>query len=159
MNVRNSRVNRPSDVTSEELKRLERMLSSESRPSLHSPQGDIVELPQDLNDMLLKIVRMMERNQVVFLMPENESFTTQAAANYLGFSRQFLVGLLNKGEIPFYYAGTHRRIELKDLIHYSKTRHEDRVRVLTEMSNLVKEHHLDDEYVDLSRKDDAETEV
>jgi len=56
------------------------------------------------------------------MLPEDEAFTTQAAGNYLGMSRQFFVNLLERGEIPFHRVGTHRRVTFKDLLEYEKRR-------------------------------------
>lgn len=60
------------------------------------------------------------------MMPVDENFTTQAAANHLGVSRQHLVDLLEQGKMPFHRAGTHRRIAFKDLLEYEDKR--DRAR-------------------------------
>ncbi|MCB1134565.1 MAG: helix-turn-helix domain-containing protein, partial [Verrucomicrobiae bacterium] len=56
------------------------------------------------------------------MVPEDEAFTTQAAANYLGVSRQHLVNLIDKGEIAHHMVGTHRRVSFKDLLVYEKER-------------------------------------
>ena len=60
------------------------------------------------------------------LTPENETMTSQAAANYLGVSRPFLVKILEENKIPFHYVGTHRRVLLKDLKEYEKQRDKER---------------------------------
>ncbi|NBB80147.1 MAG: excisionase family DNA-binding protein [Verrucomicrobia bacterium] len=60
------------------------------------------------------------------MMPEDETFTTQAAANFLGMSRQFFVDLLEKGEIPHHRVGAHRRVYFKDLLDYQRERDKKR---------------------------------
>ncbi|EDY84023.1 DNA binding domain, excisionase family protein [Verrucomicrobiia bacterium DG1235] len=71
------------------------------------------------------------------MLPENEKFTTQAAANYLGMSRQFLVNLLENGDLPFHKVGSHRRITFKDLIAYEKARDSKRRKSLDALSEQV----------------------
>ena len=51
-----------------------------------------------------------------------EELTTKAAADYLGFSRQFLVRLLEQDKIPFHRTGTHRRVYFNDVLEYKKKR-------------------------------------
>ncbi len=61
----------------------------------------------------------------------------RAAANYLGVSRQFLVNLLEKGEIPFRLVGTHRRVTFKDLLEYEKKRDQTRRAAMDRISDEV----------------------
>jgi excisionase family DNA binding protein len=79
---------------------------------------------------------MSERKAVVML-PEDEAFTTQAAANYLGVSRQHLVNLLEQKEIPHHKVGTHRRVSFKDLLLYEKKRDKTRREVLDKLTAEV----------------------
>jgi excisionase family DNA binding protein len=67
-------------------------------------------------------------------VPEDEAFTTQAAANYLGMSRQHLVGLLDRNEIPHHKVGTHRRVTFKDLLTYEKKRDQTRRQALDKLA-------------------------
>ena len=52
----------------------------------------------------------------------NRQLTTQQAANILNVSRPFVVNLLDEGVIPYIKVGSHRRIQLKDLIIYREQR-------------------------------------
>jgi excisionase family DNA binding protein len=95
----------------------------------------------------------MKKKQAVFLMHEDEAFTTQAAANFLGVSRQFFVRLLDDGQLPFHHVGTHRRVFFKDLVTYQRKRSQKRLAALDKMTEDVVAAGLDDRYVDLTRPD------
>ena len=96
------------------------------RPSLKARDGTEIALPQALFDLLVRVVEDIRQVKAVVLMPEQGTFTTQAAANMLGMSRQYFVNLLEKGEIPFHRVGSHRRVYFKDLHAYSKKRDAER---------------------------------
>jgi excisionase family DNA binding protein len=93
----------------------------------------------------------MRRKEVVFLMHENETFTTQAAANFLGVSRQYLVRLLESGALPFHLAGTHRRVFFRDLLQYRQQRSQKRRATLDAMTSDLVEAGVYDRYVPLAR--------
>jgi len=71
------------------------------------------------------------------LVPEDETFTTQAAANFLGMSRQHLVDLLEEGHIPYHKVGSHRRIYFYDLRAYSAERDLARRKTMDELFDRV----------------------
>jgi excisionase family DNA binding protein len=89
------------------------VINGDERPVLLGREGAHIQFPEPLFHVLTKAVRMMASGQAVLLLSENEEFTTQAAANYLGMSRPHLIKLLDRNEIAFHYVGTHRRIHLK----------------------------------------------
>lgn len=141
----------PSDIAPEEQVGLEQMFRGEVRPVLLTAGGDVIELPKALNDLFVSVVQAMKHKQAVFLMHEDEAFTTQAAANFLGMSRQFFVRLLDQNELPFHHVGTHRRVFFKDLVSYQRKRSQLRKAALDKMTEEVVAAGLDDRYVDLTR--------
>jgi len=56
------------------------------------------------------------------------------ASRMLGMSRQFFVGLLEQGEIPFHKVGTHRRVYVRDLLAYKGKRDAARRAGLAELA-------------------------
>lgn len=98
----------------------------ERHPSLKAKDGTELPLPQAIFDLLVKVVQEMRHGKAIVLMPEQETFTTQAAANFLGMSRQHFVNLLEQGQIPFHRVGAHRRVYFKDLREFSGRRDAER---------------------------------
>jgi len=141
----------PSDLAPEEQQRIDSLVLREVRPVLLTEGGDVVELPKALNDLFVVVLEAMKRKEAVFLMHENETFTTQAAANFLGVSRQYLVRLLEQGAIPFHHAGTHRRIFFRDLVRFQQERSRSRKATLDTMTEEMVEAGVYDRYVPLER--------
>ena len=138
----------PSELSPEDFLEVERLLGevfgSRQRPALVNAQGERLELPQPVFDMLVNVLRSIRERRAIVMMPEDESFTSQAAADYLGMSRPFLISLLDKGEIPFHYVGSHRRIVFKDLLDYERERDAARREAMSNLSKNVLEAGLDD---------------
>ena len=116
----------PSEVAPDILLRLEEMVLGRRRPVLVGQNGEHVGLPEALNDLLVFVVDAMKREQAICLMPEDAALTTQAAAQFLGMSRPYLLRLLDAGKMPFHRVGTHRRILLRDLRAYQAQRDRER---------------------------------
>lgn len=143
----------PSDLSDEQLKSLFRVVEGGGRPVLIGKDGESIELPKALNDLFVSIVEAMRRREAVFLMHENEAFTTQAAANFLGVSRQYFVRLLDEDKIPFHHVGTHRRVFFKDLVAYQRMRSKQRKAKLDSMTEELVASGFDDVVADLTRPD------
>jgi len=112
----------PALIPEEQIARLSAVFAKPGRVALVDSKGKRTKIPDILFAHFGRIVRLMFEGKAIVLMPEDETFTTQAAANYLGMSRQHLVGLLEKGEIPHHKVGTHRRVAFKGLLAYEKKR-------------------------------------
>jgi excisionase family DNA binding protein len=72
-------------------------------------------------------------NSVTILQSRHE-LTTIEASKILGMSRQFLVQLLEKGEIPFHKIGTHRRLYVRDVMAYKARRDTSRHKTLNDLA-------------------------
>ncbi len=131
-----TRTNRldPSLIPEDQLAELARVFAVPGHVALIDEHGNRTHIPETLFAHWARIVRLMSEHKAIVMLPEDEAFTTQAAANYLGMSRQYFVNLLEKGEIPFHRVGTHRRVTFKDLLEYEKNR--DKIR-RTAMDHLT----------------------
>lgn len=127
----------PSLIDREALNQLVAALSKPGHISLIDSDGRETQLPEPLYQHLMRIIRMMREGQAVIMLHEEETFTTQAAANFLGMSRQFLVDLLEKGVIPHHRVGSHRRVYFKDLLEYQRIRDEERRKGLDRLFDQI----------------------
>jgi len=73
------------------------------------------------------------------MLPDDETFTTQATANFLGMSRQHFVGLLESGQITHHRVGSHRRVYFKDLRAYQRKRDAERRAGMNQLFKKVEE--------------------
>ena len=70
----------------------------------------------------LRVLELLASGHGVRIDPMDEELTTEEAARLVGVSRPHLVGLLEKGEIPFRKVGSRRRIRASDLAAYMEVR-------------------------------------
>jgi len=136
MSTRQNRLD-PSMLDPDELKDLVRFLSATGSPALVDEHGERLELPKPVFQQLLRVLKMMNEGRAIVMLPEEETFTTQASANFLGVSRQHLVDLLEAEEIPFHRVGTHRRVYFKDLLAYERRRDTSRRQTLDKLMKQV----------------------
>jgi excisionase family DNA binding protein len=111
------------------------LLHGDSKPRLVGLLGEpSLELPDAVYDLLVKVVDRLQQGDAVSVVPVAKDLTTQQAAAFLGVSRPFLVKLLRNKVIPYYTAGTHRRVLLNDLLAYKEQRDRSRLDALDRMS-------------------------
>lgn len=101
---------------------------------LRAPSGEEIELPHSVFEVLVRVVHEMARGNAVRVLPVHTELTTQQAAEILGVSRPYLVGLLEEGEVPFRKVGSHRRVRLDDLLVYKDKRDRDRRDALNQLT-------------------------
>lgn len=136
LTTRNNRID-PSLITEEELTQLAKAFAKPDHVALIDAQGNRTHLPETLFAHFARIVRLMSEGKAIVFVPEDEAFTTQAAANYLGVSRQHLVDLLEQKEIPHHKVGTHRRVTFKDLLVFERKRDKTRREALDKLASSV----------------------
>jgi excisionase family DNA binding protein len=127
-----------------DLPRLVKLMDASKKPALTS--GDeTISLPKPVFKFLVDVLRTMSQDRAVIYLADDEEFTTQAAAEFLGMSRQHLVDrLLETNEIPFHLVGTHRRLFFRDLLSYQKIRDGKRREALDNLFDKVHAAGLDD---------------
>lgn len=89
-----------------------------------------IKLPAGAVALLSDILSAMARGQSVTLMPENKELSTVQAASILNVSRPYLIKLLEQGSIPYHKVGSHRRVQLRDVLAYKKAIDTEREKIL-----------------------------
>jgi excisionase family DNA binding protein len=103
---------------------------------LVGPGGEEIALPPSLYDILERAVGDLTAGEAVAIVPVHAEMTTNQAADLLNVSRQYLVRLLDRGEIPFTRTGTHRRVKFGDLMSYKQQRDSRRREGLAELTRV-----------------------
>lgn len=101
--------------------------------------GEDIEIPESLGTVLRQAVQHLSRGDAVAVVPVQTELTTQQAADLLNISRQYLVRVLDRGEIPFHMVGTHRRLRFDDVMEYKRRRDAERRQGLDELTQLSQE--------------------
>jgi excisionase family DNA binding protein len=106
----------------------------EAEAKLIGPDGKTEILPNNLYSFLLRLLADLRAGNAVTILQSRHEVTTIEAGKILGMSRQFLVQLLEKGEIPFHKVGTHRRLYVRDVIAYKARRDTSRRKTLDDLA-------------------------
>ena len=106
----------------------------EAEAKLIGPDGKSEALPNNLYSFLLRLLADLHAGNSVTILQSRHELTTAEAGKILGMSRQFLVQLLEKGEIPFHMVGTHRRLYVRDVIAYKARRDTTRRKTLDDLA-------------------------
>jgi len=106
---------------------------------LVGPDGRTQTLPSTLNSFLYKLLADLKNGHSVTILQSNAALTTVEASKLLGMSRQFLIGLLDKNEIPFHMVGSHRRLYVCDVLAYKAKRDSARSKTLDDLARKESE--------------------
>jgi excisionase family DNA binding protein len=91
-------------------------------------------VPAFLAAMIRDLLGALARGDMVTLIPSHRELTTQEAADLLNVSRQYVIQLLERGEIPYARVNKHRRIRADDLLAFKEARDRKRREGLRRMT-------------------------
>jgi len=128
-----SPVDIPQNEQNEIIELYRNALLNGSQAQLVSPSGKSLPIPQPVYNLLVRILKDLSEGSSVAILQERHGLTTVQASRLLGVSRQFLVNLIDSGEIKHHMVGTHRRVYVKDLMDYKCRRDNTRRAVLDQM--------------------------
>lgn len=96
------------------------------RFELRGKDGKTATLSAPMLSLIERAARIVAEGTAVDILACDKELTSQEAADFLGVSRQYLVRLLDRGDIPFARTGNHRRIRSADLLSYRERRDQSR---------------------------------
>lgn len=99
-------------------------------------QKEPVDVPASVVAVLAEVLEHAQRGERVRVVVDDEEITTQQAADLLNVSRPYLVGLVDRGEIPSRKVGPRRRLQLADVLRYREV---DQARRLEAVDALAAE--------------------
>lgn len=126
----------PVDISPREQKEIVSIYAKlrEAEAKLIGPDGKAEILPNNLYSFLLRLLADLRAGNSITILQSRHELTTVEAGKILGVSRQFLITLLEKGEIPFHLVGTHRRLYVRDVIAYKAKRDLERRTTLNDLA-------------------------
>ena len=128
-------------LAGEASRRLAAFPSTPTRLEIHadSQPGEVVEIPAAVLPLLRQLLDQIADGTAVAVLDDNSELSTQQAADYLGVSRPFFIGLLDRGVLPFRKVGAHRRILARDVLDHKRRDRADRLKALEELAAQAQE--------------------
>lgn len=98
--------------------------------------GGRLELPNALTEVMYRAAELLAEGRPVTVLPDEEMLSTQTAADILNISRQYLVRLVDAGELAAEKVGSHRRLRATDVAAFKAARDAKRASVLDRLTSL-----------------------
>ena len=89
---------------------------------IEDENGTSVDVPRDAVEAFARVLELLGEGAEVEILAKDTELTTQEAAEILNVSRPHLVDLLESGKLPFHKVGSHRRVELANVLEYKRAR-------------------------------------
>lgn len=123
------------------IKQIDELYRHEPAPTIKlvDDAGAEIDLPESVLCLLRQAVHVLAQDEAVSIVAVRRELTTQQAADLLNISRQYLVRLLERGEIPHHKVGTHRRLTLSDVLAYRQHRDATRQAALDRLDQMSQE--------------------
>jgi excisionase family DNA binding protein len=137
----------PKEAEQQQVAKVYQMLIKTGTACLVGSGNAKLQLPPSVYKILVQILQNMQEGKPVAIVPFMEELSTQAAADLLGISRQFLVKELEAKKIPFHRAGSHRRVYLKDVLEYKNQREVARAESIGRMARMSEEAGIYDRFI------------
>jgi excisionase family DNA binding protein len=103
------------------------------------PKGQRLELPTTLTDVMYRAAELLAKGRPVAVLPEEEMLSTQEAADLLNVSRQYLVRLVDAGELAAVKVGSHRRLRVAEIVAFKAARDAKRTSTLDRLTAFSEE--------------------
>ncbi len=103
------------------------------------PDQPPVEVPPSVLRVVADALDHVQRGEHVRVIADDEEITTQQAADLLNVSRPYLVGLVDRGEIPSRKVGARRRLKLADVLLYRDVDQARRLQAVADLSAEAQE--------------------
>jgi excisionase family DNA binding protein len=91
---------------------------------------ETITLPASAVQLLKQALGEIAQGNAVTLVALDTELSAHEAADLLKVSRPYLIKLLEEGKIPYRKVGSHRRIELKDVLAYKEKSDKERLKAL-----------------------------
>ena len=98
-----------------------------------------LDMPPAAVSLIRRLLKEMGEGKAVALVTDEPEITTEQAAKLLHVSRPYVVGLVDKGQLPARNVGKQRRLLLKDVLAYKRDNEAKRREALHELAALDQE--------------------
>ena len=98
-----------------------------------------LDMPPAAVSLIRRLLKEMGEGKAVTLVADEPEITTEQAAKLLHVSRPYVVGLVDKGQLPARNVGKQRRLLLKDVLAYKRGNEARRREALHELAALDQE--------------------